>query len=307
VIVSKTYEHAPTETVDVGGTSFVPPAGRGDRRAGHLPAPPTRSADGHLTPATARRSPSRNQQRRSRYHSPTTRGRHSQTDNEHDALPHQRRRSQRSGRREHNGRQRPATTCSGATSAPGPEGRIRHRRSSSASAWHAVVSATTRSPCRLHGLLRVSREGPSETRQVRPHRQTSSASSASRRVLRSSKAEARRLACSGLGRLLLFVHRDSAGPMKRRRCFCLKPRAVGVESSWRKWSRSSVGPSRLVVTVARAVPAGVQGRVPPVRRVHGRTLLRVAAASRSRNGRGVEAIVRCRKRRAGRGQARVRA
>jgi hypothetical protein len=89
--VSKTYEHVPTETVDVGGTSFVPPAGRGDRRAGHLPAPPTRSADGHLTPATARRSPSRNQQRRSRYHSPTTRGRHSQTDNEHDALPHQRR------------------------------------------------------------------------------------------------------------------------------------------------------------------------------------------------------------------------
>jgi hypothetical protein len=64
---------------------------------------------------------------------------------------------------------------------------------------------------RLHGLLRVSREGPSETRQVRPHRQTSSASSASRRVLRSSKAEARRLACSGLGRLLLlFVHSASA-------------------------------------------------------------------------------------------------
>ena len=51
----------------------VPPTGRGDRRAGDLPAPPTRSADGHLTPGTARRSPSRNQQRRSRYHSP---GRH---------------------------------------------------------------------------------------------------------------------------------------------------------------------------------------------------------------------------------------
>jgi len=51
----------------------APPAGRGDQRAGDLPAPPTRSADGHLTPGTERCSPSRNQQRRSRYRSPARR------------------------------------------------------------------------------------------------------------------------------------------------------------------------------------------------------------------------------------------
>jgi len=66
---------------------------------------------------------------------------------------------------------------------------------------------TTTSSCLLHGLLRESPEGPGEWRQVRPHRQTSSASSASRSVLPSSKAEARRLACLGSGRLLPFVVR----------------------------------------------------------------------------------------------------
>lgn len=43
------------------------------------------------------------------------------------------------------------------------------------------------------------------SRRVRPHRQTGSASSASGSVLRSSKAGARRLACLGLGRVLLLV------------------------------------------------------------------------------------------------------
>jgi hypothetical protein len=65
---------------------------------------------------------------------------------------------------EHSGRRRPATTCSGSISAPGVAGRVRCRRSSSASARLAVVSATTRSPCRLHGLLRASPEGRGEPR-----------------------------------------------------------------------------------------------------------------------------------------------
>jgi hypothetical protein len=60
VIVSSAYEHAPTQTVDVGGTSFA------YRRLGtetgvpviflHHPA---RSADGHLTPGTERCSSAR--------------------------------------------------------------------------------------------------------------------------------------------------------------------------------------------------------------------------------------------------------
>ena len=108
---------------------------------------------------------------------------------------------------------------------------IRFRATSERRSWHAEtlawdegrasVGATTRSPCRLHGLLRVSQEGPSESRQVGPHRQTSSASSAGRRVLRPSKAEARRLACLGLGRLLLFVRGDSALRIVRRYRSCL--------------------------------------------------------------------------------------
>jgi hypothetical protein len=61
-----------------------------------------------------------------------------------------------------------------------------------------TIVTTTTSPCLLHGLLRVSREGPIESRRVRPHGQTGSASSASGSVLRSSKAEARRLACLGI-------------------------------------------------------------------------------------------------------------
>jgi hypothetical protein len=71
---------------------------------------------------------------------------------------------------EHTGRQRPATKCSGSTSAPRAAGRVRRRRSSSASARHAAVSATTRSPCRLHGLLPASPQGPRERRHARrPH------------------------------------------------------------------------------------------------------------------------------------------
>jgi hypothetical protein len=77
----------------------------------------------------------------------TTRRRHSQTDNEQGPSPIiESIRGPHAGG-EHNGRRRPATTCSGSTSAPGAAGRIRRRRSSSASARHAVVSATTRSPC----------------------------------------------------------------------------------------------------------------------------------------------------------------
>jgi hypothetical protein len=56
--------------------------------------------------------------------------------------------------------------CSGSISAPGAADRVRRRRSSSAGARHAVVSATTRSPCLLHGLLRESPEGPGESRHV---------------------------------------------------------------------------------------------------------------------------------------------
>jgi hypothetical protein len=45
--------------------------------------------------------------------------------------------------------------------------RAQRRRSSSANTGHAVeVGATTSSPCRLHGLLRESPEGPVESRQV---------------------------------------------------------------------------------------------------------------------------------------------
>ena len=101
----------------------------------------------------------------------TTRRRHSQTDNEQGPSPIiESIRGPHAGG-EHNGRRRPATTCSGSTSAPGAADRIRRRRSFSASARHAVVSATTRSPCRLHGLLRESAGGPGESRHVRPHRQ----------------------------------------------------------------------------------------------------------------------------------------
>jgi hypothetical protein len=77
----------------------------------------------------------------------TTRGRHSQTDNEHDPSPiieSIRALTPAASTTAADGRPRRA---SGWTSAQGAAGRIRRRRSSSASARHAVVSATTRSPC----------------------------------------------------------------------------------------------------------------------------------------------------------------
>jgi hypothetical protein len=67
------------------------------------------------------------------------------------------------------------------------------------------VATTTTSACRLHGLLPASPDGPDEPRQPRPHSQRALASSASRTVLQSSKAEARRPACLGLGQLLPFA------------------------------------------------------------------------------------------------------
>ena len=98
-----------------------------------------------------------------------TRGPHSQTDNEHDASPIIE--SIRALTRA------PSTTAADgqprrarARSAPGAAGRVRRRRSSTASARHAVVSATTRSPCRLHGLSAASPRGPHEVRHARrPH------------------------------------------------------------------------------------------------------------------------------------------
>jgi hypothetical protein len=96
----------------------------------------------------------------------TTRRRHSQTDNEHDPSPIIDVDPGRHAGGEHNGRRRPATTCSGSTSAPGAVDRIRRRRSSSATARHALVGATTRSPCLLHGLLRASPEGSREVRHA---------------------------------------------------------------------------------------------------------------------------------------------
>ena len=66
----------------------------------------TRSADGRLTPGTARCSPSRNQQRRSRYRSPARRAGAILRPTRTRPLPHHRRRSGRSRRRR---AQRPPT------------------------------------------------------------------------------------------------------------------------------------------------------------------------------------------------------
>ena len=86
-------------------------------------------------------------QRRCRYRSPARRAGAILRPQRTRPLPHHRVDPGPHAGGEHNGRRRPATTCSGSTLALGAAGRVRRQRSSSASARHAPVSATTRSPC----------------------------------------------------------------------------------------------------------------------------------------------------------------
>jgi hypothetical protein len=108
--------------------------------------------------------PSRNERRRCRCCSPARRAAPFSDRQRTRPLPHHRVDRGAHAGGEHNGRRRPATR-SGSTSAPSAASRVRRRRSPSASAWHAVVRATTRSPCLLHGLLPASSGGPGESRR----------------------------------------------------------------------------------------------------------------------------------------------
>ena len=130
---------------------------------------------------------------------------------------------------------------------PAPR-RTRHGRPHPAAGAPSRHGATTRSPCRLHGLSRESPQGPGDARSVHRSRQTSSASTDSPRVLLSSRGDSERV----------IAPRPRDGPLRAGSSAAVNS---GCTSPRRRRPATGPGPTRC------AGPAGERLRRALARRV----------------------------------------